>query len=407
MYTSQKFTSKIIIRNDYIKKDGTSALAIYVSVDGDWNRIPLNLSWPPAYFDKVTGKLLPREPKDRDCSDYQLMLNTELNKINEILKESRMKQQKITLEQLIQGYYNFSSRKDFLAYFLDEVSDRAKRKKIEYSTRNSHLSTLNRLREFWAWEQRNRKTPDLQLPFSSLTPKLLENFRAWLKTHKNQLPSTREGQMKNIRTYVKLALKDGNIFEDPYKVVKVSHPQTWPDVLTREQLHALLAVFDDPNTPKNWQLVLRHFLFSCFTGLRISDAKTVSHNNIKGHWLELMPKKTAGKQKIVRIPLHGMAKSLIASSLGRLFKTYSEQYTNRLLEKIGEAASVDFKITTHTARHTFATLFIELGGDVVTLQQYMGHQDLKTTMRYVHISEKRQLERIDVFDKLFEESQAA
>lgn len=407
MYTPQKFSSKVIIKDDYIKRDGTSSLYLYVSVDGNWDRISLNLSWPPANFDKAASKLVPRWNNDQDCTDYQLMINTELNKVNEILKEFRLKQKKLTIAQLVHAYRNFSSRKDFLTYYLNEVNDRTKRKKIEYSTRSSHMSTLNRLREFWAWEQRRGKMPDVQLPFGDLTPKILENFRAWLKSDKNCKPTTRESHMKNIRTYVKLALKEGNIFEDPYKEVKVTPPQTWPNVLTKEQLHNLMDLFDSPNTPENWNLVLRHFLFSCFTGLRISDAKTVSHENIKSDWLVLMPRKTLGKQKTVRIPLHPRAKELICSSLGKLFDTYSEQYTNRLLEKISQAAKVDFKVTTHTARHTFGTLFIELGGDVVTLQQYMGHQDLKTTMKYVHISEKRQMERINVFDKLFIEREAA
>lgn len=64
-------------------------------------------------------------------------------------------------------------------------------------------------------------------------------------------------------------------------------------------------------------------------------------------------------------------------------------------------AEVDFKMTTHTARHTFGTIFIELGGDVVTLKEHMGHSKLETTMKYVHISERRKKEKINVFDKLF------
>ncbi|RAJ94241.1 hypothetical protein LX87_04126 [Larkinella arboricola] len=35
------------------------------------------------------------------------------------------------------------------------------------------------------------------------------------------------------------------------------------------------------------------------------------------------------------------------------------------------------------------------------LKDYMGHSNLETTMKYVHISEKRKKEKINVFDKLF------
>ncbi|WP_165358848.1 tyrosine-type recombinase/integrase [Spirosoma sordidisoli] len=135
--------------------------------------------------------------------------------------------------------------------------------------------------------------------------------------------------------------------------------------------------------------------------MRISDAKAVAHDNLKGDWLVIKPHKSRRFQKVVRIPLHPLAKTLVTTTLGRLFETYSDQYTNRLLAGIGEAAGVDFKITTHTARHTFDTLFIELGGDVVTLKEYIGHSKIETTMKYVHISERRKKEKINVFDRIF------
>ncbi|MVM29395.1 tyrosine-type recombinase/integrase [Spirosoma sp. HMF4905] len=411
MGTTQNFNQKVIIKDDYIKKDGSSALYIYVSIDGDWERLPLKLSWPTSFFDKEVGKILPRSKNDKDYSDYQLMINTEMAKVNEIFKEYRLGNKILTISQLLTDFNSFTSRKDFFTFFLNDANERVKRKKIEAGTRNGQIASLNSLKEFWAQEQIKGKKKDAaqsdRMPFNALTPKNLENFRAWLKSNKGNIPTTVENHMKNVRTYVKRALADGNVFDDPFKKVKVTKPETWPDVLTEDQLESLMKLFQDNTTPENWSLVLRHFLFSCFTGLRISDAKSVAHDNIRGDWLVIMPKKTLGKQKTIRVPLHPLAKTLIISSLGKLFDTFSEQYTNRLLTQIGQAAGVDFKVKTHTARHTFGTIFIELGGDVVTLKDYMGHRDLGTTMKYVHISDKRKKEKINVFDKLFQKGRGA
>ncbi|SFD46183.1 site-specific integrase [Spirosoma endophyticum] len=400
--TAQNFNKKVIIKVDYIKKDGTCPLYIHVSIDGEFDRIPLKLSWSKDFFDRDAGKILPRRKDDKDASDYQLMIDTEVGKINEIFKEYRLSGKTLTIGQLLKDYNSFTSRKDFFTFYQNDANERYKRRKIELGTKKGQLASLNSLKEYWAWEQAKKKKgePD-HLPFNALTPKLLENFRAWLKSHKDNIPSTTENHMKNIRTYVKRALADGNVFDDPFKTVKVTKPETWPDVLTVDQLESLMKLFNDESIPGTWTAILRHFLFSCFTGLRISDVKAVNHDNVKGDWLVIMPKKTLGKQKTVRIPLHPMATALIQTSIGYLFETYSEQYTNRKLGKIGDAAGIDFKLKTHTARHTFGTLFIELGGDVVTLKDYMGHRDLGTTMKYVHISEKRKKERINVFDKLF------
>jgi site-specific recombinase XerD len=51
----------------------------------------------------------------------------------------------------------------------------------------------------------------------------------------------------------------------------------------------------------------------------------------------------------------------------------------------------------HRLRHTFATRFIEAGGDVETLRVMMGHSDNRTLQKYLHVSPehiKRQADRV-------------
>ncbi|GAB4042148.1 tyrosine-type recombinase/integrase [Spirosoma litoris] len=400
MGAHQQITKKLVIKDDYVKKDGTAAIYIYVSVNGDFERIPLKLSWPPKFFDKDAGKLIARKKDDPDLTDYNLMIEAEIGKLNEIIKTYRLGERPLTLTILLSEYYSYTSRLDFLSWWDGDLKERKKRRKIEDNTAKGHRSALNKLREFWRYETKTQTEKLPVLPFTGLTPKLLENFRAWLKHEHDDAPSTVEKEMTRVRTYVKRALVAKYSFEDPFKVVKIKHPETYPDVLEQEQVIDLLQLYDKPDINDTWRTILRHFLFSCFTGLRISDAKAVNHENIQDEWLVLMPKKTLRLRKVVRIPLHPAAKPFISTTIGQLFDTYSEQYTNRTLGKISESLGLGWKMTTHTARHTFGTVFIELGGDVVTLKDYMGHADIKTTMKYVHLSERRKAEKIRVFDKL-------
>ena len=50
----------------------------------------------------------------------------------------------------------------------------------------------------------------------------------------------------------------------------------------------------------------------------------------------------------------------------------------------------------HDLRHTFASHFVMRGGDLKTLQEILGHSDIKTTMRYAHLSKAHKAAAINL-----------
>ena len=60
----------------------------------------------------------------------------------------------------------------------------------------------------------------------------------------------------------------------------------------------------------------------------------------------------------------------------------------KAIRQAAKAAGIDKPVSPHTFRHSFATHLLQNGYDIRTVQELLGHKDVKTTMIYTHVLQR-------------------
>ena len=81
-------------------------------------------------------------------------------------------------------------------------------------------------------------------------------------------------------------------------------------------------------------------------------------------------------------------------------KQYAIRSVQKVLERVKEKAGVKKEGSIHALRHSFATHLMEGGTDIMSIKELLGHDSLRTTSRYTHVSKKHIANIQSPFDKL-------
>ncbi|OQA13443.1 MAG: Tyrosine recombinase XerD [Chloroflexi bacterium ADurb.Bin360] len=81
--------------------------------------------------------------------------------------------------------------------------------------------------------------------------------------------------------------------------------------------------------------------------------------------------------------------------ISRSWQPLGARDIQRLITEASRRAGIQKTVTPHTLRHTFATRFLQNGGDVATLASLLGHTNVVTTTRYLHPNASRVQEMVE------------
>jgi site-specific recombinase XerD len=254
------------------------------------------------------------------------------------------------------------------------------------------------------YESQSRKLKKYcdKLKFHEITPLFWKQYDSYLISLDNN-ENTRWKAYRTLKTLINKAIQDGIIKTDPLRGVKVRKPEGNRQYLNQEEVKKLENMYSGV-LKKDFKRVLQSFLFSCYTGLRFSDIKHLKNSNISyenGHpYISLKQLKT---NKLVEVPL-GTKAQLYLSEKGTpdqpVFKMYGNQNTNRLLKDIMSLAGINKSISFHCARHTFATIALELSGDIAVVSKLCGHTKISTTQIYAKVLDSSKRNVIGLMDAM-------
>lgn len=219
---------------------------------------------------------------------------------------------------------------------------------------------------------------------------------------------TADTYCQRFRTALNEAVHEGLIDKNPWNkletIEKIKMPESKREFLTIDEIRRMIAA-ECPNG-----LVKRAYLFSCFTGLRISDVRNLKWSNIYHEngqtFVSVVMVKTT---KPLYIPLSAQALKWMpekeegkSSQDGYVFDgLVNYGNVNENLKKWAEAAGIRKHISYHTSRHTFATMMLTLGADLYTVSKLLGHSSVKHTQIYARIIDSKKDEAVNLADTVF------
>lgn len=260
-----------------------------------------------------------------------------------------------------------------------ETQDRLTRTERELKIRNYSRATIKAylygLREYFAFLKQRPDVPNTEM---------IKDFLLAME-RRGISPATRNLFLNAIKFYYHSVINAAGTID--IRLAKKN--KCLPAVLSRSEIHKILKVTNN----RKHRLLLA---LAYGAGLRVSEVVNLRIGDLQLDELIMHIKQAKGrKDRITVIPAR-LVPALRTFTTGRgesdvIFASErGGQLTTRTAQKIFETglyrAGIPGKATFHSLRHSFATHLLEDGTDIRYVQELLGHNNIRTTQRYTHVT---------------------
>ncbi len=210
-------------------------------------------------------------------------------------------------------------------------------------------------------------------------------------------------KLSSIRSFYnyleKEKLVDKNYFRD------ISNPkraQALPKYVKDDDLEKMFNSFDKENPLEQRNSCILEMLYA--TGIRVGELVNIKISDINTYDRTI---KIMGKGSKERIVIYGSfcedALNLYINNgrckldkdnsdylfLNKNGGRLSSRYIRKIIDNIVKKCFIDYHISPHTLRHTFATDMLNNGADLMSVKELLGHSSINTTSIYTHVSNEQ------------------
>jgi integrase/recombinase XerD len=240
------------------------------------------------------------------------------------------------------------------------------------------------------------------IPADKLTPALLKRYLVYCYEKLQLKENTLHSRINAMKFYYEQVLKREKFF---WEIPRPKKQLILPKVLGEDELARLFNALNN----------LKHkaMLFTAYSaGLRVSEIATLKLKQIDSDRMQILVEMAKGKKdRYVNLSpvLLDILRAYFIKYKPREFLFESAQtgtgYPTRTIQRVfqlaKEKARISKTVGIHSLRHSFATHLLEKGTDIRYIKELLGHFDIRTTERYLHVARQRLVNISSPLDDLF------
>ncbi|MCJ7758770.1 MAG: site-specific integrase [Gillisia sp.] len=381
------------LRKNRNQKTEESEIYLRITMNSKRSEMSIGRRTEPDKWNSKAQKIMGRSETANEINSYIDVLKNKLNRIHQNLTDTNANITAISLMQELKGEGK-DKPKMVLAVFKEhnEQMDRLSEKNISKSTAKRYWTCYNHVAQFI---NEVYNADDFRL--KDIDHQFIAKYEYFLKTKRACNHNSALKYVNNFKKIIRIALANQWMDRDPFYNFKVHFESVEREFLNAEEVQLLIEKdlhFD------RLKLVRDMFVFCCYTGLAYSDVKKLSQDDITtgidgGKWIRIKRTKT---KSLSSIPLLPISEEIIkryqdhpeVKNGNFILPVLSNQKSNAFLKEIALMCGIRKPLTTHLARHTFATtITLTNGVPIESVSKMLGHKDLRTTQQYAKIVDRK------------------